>query len=432
MARLLAIDTCTVGLRNALLQNLRSTDEAILLPQANQSIESSEFKNICFRLDGNDTGLNPSVFAHDWFSGLSIVRIPEGDAHKIEKIIETPSEKKRMLELLTTSIKSESVDSSIQIGPSLDCDEFERDKEGENWDFGFDSSNSFVGVFSAQNPRPPENGTVGMLRAHKEFYIVCRAGGGVSASTFHARVLSALSKNVPLEAMFNSEGLHGPGPVALRRVATAGTRNRSRIIHKVSEILGLMGVSAVGDQAGRNLFRGAVPDVDVVINCLRKLDDVASNTWQYNASCVDGRSSKGLATLSNATDGLTLFLSQNNETKFTVKNETWASIPFSTERVVTTRDLSNKVLECYRSGEEHPDATWISNRFSWKNREFTSGQPNVEPFAFWGDHLPESFTKSFGRELGLSEFKAVHLHPELVCVAGVEPGKLRAIVSSLR
>ena len=431
MARLLAIDSCTVGLRNALLEALRDTDEAIILPHANQSVESGVFKNVCFHLSGTDTGLNPSVLSHDWFSGLSVVKVQTNDYHRVESILENAHTRKQILKTLADSIESEIVDSDLQVGPSLECDEFERDMPDTTWKFGFDATNSFVGLFSADNPRQPENGRPGMMRAHKEYYLVCRAGGGVAASMFHSRVLGALAKGLTLDQMFESESVHGPGPTAFRRVSNAGTRNRARILHKAAEIMGLADVPAVGDQAGRNLFRGAVADIDVTVNGIRKLEDKEKSTWQYCASCVDGSASKGLASLSNPSDGLTIFLSQSNDTKLTLKNETWGSIPFSTLRLFSTRDVCGTVLKHYKDGDPHPDGRWIDSRFSWKNRSFVPTQPNVEPFGLWGDHAPESFTKSFSRELGLSEFKAVKLRPELVCVAGVEPGKLRAIVKSL-
>ena len=431
MARLLAIDACTVGLRNALLQSLRDTDEAIILPHANQSVESGVFKNVCFHLAGTEKGLNPSVFAHDWFTGLSVVKIQANDRHRIEAILENVQMRKELLNKLAESIDSEIVDPDLQVGPSLECDEYERDVKDTSWNFGFDSTNSFVGLFSADNPRQPENGTHGMLRAHEEYFLVCRAGAGLAASQFHSRVLGGLSKGLTLDEMLEQETVHGPGPTAFRRVASAGTRNRARILNQAAEIMGLKDVSAVGDQAGRNLFRGAVADIDVTVNGIRKLEDKERSTWQYCSSCVDGSASKGLASLSNAADGLTIFLSQSNDTKLTLKNETWGSIPFSTLRLSSARDVCASVLQRYKSRDAHPDARWLEMRFAWKNRPFKASQPNVEPFGLWGDHAPESFTKSFLRELGLSEFKAVKLRPELVCIAGVEPGKLRAIVGAL-
>lgn len=432
MARLLAIDSCTVGLRNALLDSLRSTDEAILLPQASQSLESGVYKNICFHLDGTDTGISPAVFSHDWYSGLSVMRIRANDFESVERILEQPKLRKQMLQTLATEIKSEIVDIHLQVGPSLECDENERDVEETKWEFGFDTSHAFVGLFSADNPRQPENGNVGMMRAHKEYYLVCRAGAGVAASMFHSRMLNALAKGASLDQMFEGDTVHGPGPIALRRVASAGTRNRSRILYAAAQILGLSDIPEVGDQAGRNLFRGVVADIDVTVNGIRKLDEKSGKSvYQYCANCVDGSSSKGLAALSNPTDGLTIFLSQNNDAKLNLKNETWGSIPFSSLRVSSAKDTCAVVLNAYKSKERHPDLHWIQRRFSWNNRVFSSSQPNVEPFGLWGDHAPETFTQTFLRELGLSEYKAIRLRPELVCVAGAEPGKLRAIVKAL-
>jgi hypothetical protein len=76
----------------------------------------------------------------------------------------------------------------------------------------------------------------------------------------------------------------------------------------------------------------------------------------------------------------------------------------------------------------HFDSKWIQKRFGWKNRQFSATQTNVTPFSLWGSHETETFTKTFARELGISDLNAVRLRPELVCVAGVESGKLRALV----
>ena len=73
----------------------------------------------------------------------------------------------------------------------------------------------------------------------------------------------------------------------------------------------------MGDQASRNKYRGAVVDVDVVTNSLRRLDDATRSTWQACLG-VDGAASKGLAALSNAADGLVLFLSSTGEKRISL------------------------------------------------------------------------------------------------------------------
>ena len=422
MARLLTIDQCTVQLRNSLLATLRPEDEGLLLPQACQSIESGVFKNCTFRLAGDTPHVNPAVFSPDWFSGLSILQLKDEDAAAMDALMDNESERARLLEQLVAAIPSEIEDPSLQVGPSLDCDELERDIEGTDWKFGFDSSSSFVGLFSAEHSRVPEQGKPGTNRVHREYFLVCKAGSGVAASTFHARLIAAASKGATLDSIFSDVG--ALGSQALRRLANAGTRNRHRIILAAKEALGLKYVETVGDQASRNKYRGAVVEVDVVVNSIRRMEETSKSVWQY-CSGVDGAVSKGLAALSNAADGVVLFLHSSGDKRISLKNETWASMPFSTRRLASGRDM---VTTASSAKCVHFDSKWIQKRFGWKNRQFSATQTNVTPFSLWGSHETETFTKTFARELGISDLNAVRLRPELVCVAGVESGKLRALV----
>lgn len=427
MARLLTIDTCTVSLRNALLRSLRPEDEGLLLPQASQSVESGVFKNCTFRLSGESPSVNAAVFSPDWFTGVSLVQLKDRDSKYIESILEDEGKRKDLLSKLVDSIPSEVYDASLQVGPSLDCDEVERDVQNTSWQFGLDGPSSFVGIFSAEHSRSPEVGKLGISRVHQEYFLVCKAGAGVCASTFHARLLAEVGKGLSMDAIF-SDTSGSLGSQALRRLSSASIRNRHRTILAASEALGLQSVESIGDQASRNKYRGAVVDVDVVVNSLRKLDEGCRSTWQF-CSGVDGILSKGLMAVSNAADGLVLFLQSNGEKRISLKNETWASIPFSTPRLCSGRDM---VATIKQSGHTHCDEAWLRKRFAWKNRPFKSGrteQKDVLPFSLWGSHDGENFTKTFARELGISNLNIVRLRPEMVCVAGVESGKLRALVA---
>lgn len=416
-----------MGLRNALLSALRPEDEGLLLPQANQSIESGVFKNVVFRLSGDTPGVINAVFSHDWFSGLSAVLLTDADAARIEKVLEDNGKRAAALRRLVEAIPSEVADPALQVGPPLECDEFERDLEGCDWTAGFDSPSAFVGIFSAANSRAPETGARGVDRVHNEVFLVVKAGGGVAASTFHSRLLSALERpGATLDSVLGEGGT--VGAAALRRVASAGVRNRHRILHRAAEVLGVTGVASVGDQASRNRYRGVVADIDIVVNALRPMEDVQRPTWQYT-SAIDGALSKGLVSMSNAADGMLMFMS-GGERKIILKtNESWGSIPFSTQRLVAERQMVDKVVaaKCVNN-----DAEWLCKRFAWKNREFETGQVNAMPFAFHGSHDTESFSKSFTRELGLSAYNAVRLRPEIVAVAGVASGKLRALVMAAK
>ena len=62
MARLLALDECPVALRNHLIRSLRSLDEAVLLPQAQRGEESGVYKNVVFRLAGDEPNVPIDIF----------------------------------------------------------------------------------------------------------------------------------------------------------------------------------------------------------------------------------------------------------------------------------------------------------------------------------------------------------------------------------
>ena len=433
MARLLAVDDVPVALRNSMLRHLTSFDEAVLLPQATQSADSSAFKNVTFRLCATQT-VDPNLFPHDLFTGMSIVRISDAqDIKMLSDALADPSHRATLLKSLVNSTPSEMADENTTIGPLLDCGEDERDIETEevkdHWTAGFDSTSCFVGIFSAQNSRPPDVGTTGQSRVHDEFFLVCKAGGGRAASTFHSRLRSELMKGKTLESCLSEEGT--PGACALRRCASAGQRNRGQIMDCASRALGLQATATVGDQASRNRAKVVVPDVDVVVNTLRPLDNTKSRIYQLTC-CTDLSMSKGAAWLSNATEGVTLLLSSSGDTKVSVNNDTFASLPFATPRTSTNRNLASEVLKAHKTGIGHRDIDWIKRRFGWKNAEVPGASVDkIEPFCFYGSHLEETFASSFSRELGISTLKQIHLRPELVVCAGVDPGKLRGIVRAL-
>jgi len=425
MARLLTLDAVTVGLRNTLLNCLRDCDEGLLLPQASQSSESGLFKNILFRLSGDVPGVKSAVFSHDLFAGLSMVQIKEYDAEVLKRILDDSSARATMLATLAASIKSEAADPDLSIGPKLECDELERDLESDEWICGFDSPSSFCGIFKAGHSRVTEGGARGTARVHEELFLVCKAGAGVSASTLYARLQAALAKpGATLDSVLADGG--AVGATALRRLASAGSRNRQRIMFEVSKTLGIS-LNSVGDQASRNKYRCAVVDVDVIVNTLRKMEGAQRSTWQMTHA-VDGTLSRGVASLSNLSDGVVLFLN-GTQTKISLsKSEAWSSVPYSTIRLSTAktgveRALANKGVT--------KDIDWIRRRFAWTNRKHVEDQPDIAPFAFDGSHETESFVSSFLRELGLANFKVVRLRPELVSVSGVEAAKLRILVKGL-
>ena len=431
MARLLTLDSCPVHLRNPLLQSLRSCDEAVLLPQAFKSQENQSYKNVIFRLSGETPSLDASIFSPDWFSGVSLIRVAPSDIPGIEKMLACPTTKKNALKELKDAIVSEVSDANVVVGPPLQCDEDERDFENDKWICGFDSTSSFVGIFSADHSKVPENCSIGTNRVHKQYFLVCRAGAGASAATFHSRLLAACAKGDSLDNIL--ENSDSPGPQGVRRLSMSATRNRTRILLQAANLLKLDGVHSIPDHAARSVSeRIAVCDIDVSSNVIRKLETTdARSTWQYSTG-VDGVASKGLITMSNAGDGLVLFLTSSGEDRLSFKNEAWGCIPLATKRIISGKDMASNITEQYRRTAGHPDKEWIHERFTWKNRQFIEHQVTIEPFSLWGSHEPEKFVHSFSRELGLDTYQTVRLRPELVCCAGVDSGKLRAIVHALQ
>ena len=391
--------------------------------------------------------MSPSLFPRDLFTGLSMVKISASETKRLERQLNDPEARARMLEQMRDAVKSEMESSDVQTGPLLECDESDRDTA--EWICGLDGPSAFVGIYSAEHSRPPDQATVGLSRVHKEMFLVCRAGAGTSASTFHSRLLAGIRADTmaTLDSLLESES-KVPGPQGLRRLATASSRNRSRIIADVALAIKLA-IPTIGDAASRNKYRGAVLDVDVAVNTLRKLDgdECAQSTWQLTTG-VDACVSKGLVTLSNAAEGIVFFINKSGEHKTTLRNECWSSIPFVTQRLFTGRTISDVVTSAYKQQQQrhanssshspHIDSEWIRSRFTWKNREYEQGSivnaeraEEVEPFALWGSHTPEGFVQSFARELGLADLNAIKLRPEAVVIAGVESGKLRSILKSI-
>ncbi|MDA9633361.1 hypothetical protein N9S81_00315, partial [bacterium] len=346
MARLLAVDDVSVPLRNTLLKYLSPMDEAVLLPQATQSQDSASFKNVCFRLCATQE-TNSNIIPLDLFTGVSIARISSGeDVKLLQGAFEQKETRAALLQNLVDSISSEMNDDAVTIGPQLDCGEDERDLPTDNWTAGFDSPSAFVGIFSAQNSHPTEPGTTGQSRVYDEYYLVCKAGGGLAGSTFHSRLRAELAKGKTLDQCLDEGGI--PGACALRRVSTAGQRNRGRILAKASCALGLKNLSTVGDTPARNKEKIVVADVDVVVNSLKKLETSKTPTFQL-ACCTDLSLSKGACFLSNASDGLTLLLSSSGDMKPSVSNETFASLPFFSVRIKSSRDLAGDVVRAHKS-----------------------------------------------------------------------------------
>ena len=116
MARLLALDECPVSLRNHLIRSLRPLDEAVLLPQAQRGDESGVYKNVTFRLAGDEPNVPMDIFSQSWFTGVSAIRIdvnkPAGV--RLREILNDPKARAEALARLRDAIPTESADSSLK------------------------------------------------------------------------------------------------------------------------------------------------------------------------------------------------------------------------------------------------------------------------------------------------------------------------------
>jgi len=431
MAKLLAVEQCSTGMRNSLLGCLRLKDEAVLLPQCHRSLDSNTFKNIVFRLDGEEPDVPTEIFNPDWFAGISAVQLKPG---AIDKILENPEQRQHALRKMTESIVSEASDSSVVVGPSLEADELDRDQA--EWVAGLDGPASCVGIYIAEHSCSPDSLKTGINRVHREAFLVCKAGGGVAASTFHSRLVESLKKGVSLESALESGS--EPGPKGLRRVCQAASRNRGRILLQAAKALGIDHLmDSIGDSASMGKYRTAVVNFDIQCNTLRKIDGERTSIYQYTAA-TDALLSNGLATCSNVSDGMVFFFSSTGEVLKNLKNDAHSAIPFGSMRIKRTGDLMTEVSKAHTeavnsASHAHVDANWLGSRFAWKSKRFQNVKSvsNPEPLSLWGSHQSESFISKFSRELGLANAQVVRLRPELVVLPGIEMGKLRSLLKHL-
>ena len=431
MSRILGLEELSHTLRTQLSSVLRVADEAVVLPNASRSVESGAFKGVIMRLSGSETALDPEALGADLFTGLSIVPIPQHVGDKIAA--QTDAQRSIMLNALRKAIPSEMSDSELQVGPTLDGDECDRDTEP--WHAGFDGQTASVGLYAARQTRAPKDGVAGMTRAHQTYFLICRAGGGVCAQTFHARLTAALRAGKSLDHALETS--KEPGPQALRRVAAAARRNRARILALAARAMGF-DLDCISDTASHpgDGARGAIVAAEVVFNSLRKDVTSARSTWIYSAGAADAMLSSGLAASSNVAAGYTPFMSPNHELKLKFRNAaTHDCIPFVTPRVLKTRDVVMTAAAAHKEAtaksvsagtrEAHPDHAFVRRTFTWKSKQINA-TVDLEPAALWGSHAPEAFLANWGRELGLASYKATRLEPEAVCLAALEPAKLRA------
>lgn len=420
MARVLGLEEVSAGLKSALGSCLRVYDEAVVLPQAHRSSESGGFKNVAMKLSGTEPELSAEIFSPNWFSGVSAVAVPTEIA---EPLIKDPRKRAATLAKLVAAIPSEMEGAEIQVGPELDGDDADRDTA--TWEAGFDSPGCCVGLYSAQQSRSPDASVQGMHRIHNTYFLVCKAGGGAAAQTFHSRLTAALGQGQSLdEALKQGES---PGPQGLRRVSLAAQRNRARILEIAARSIGFYAVDTISDNAAPPSapYRMAVTTLNVHTNVIRENGE---GSWQYAAGCVDAASSQGLLSSSNPHEGFIVFTDSMAGYKINLRNPAYNCLPFSSMRMGTNRDsvmaAADKHKQAINAGEAaHPDSQWVRERFAWKAKALGV---DLEPPPLWGTYGSEEFITAWGRELGIATCRVMRLQPEIVSIAAVEPAKLRA------
>lgn len=423
MARIHALDQVDAGLKSALSGSLRVYDEVVCLPQAHRSVESGGFKGCAMKLNGVEGDLSPDLFSPNWWMGVSAVSVP---AEVAEPLLKDPRKRAAALGKLNQSIVSEMQGADVSVGPALDGDA--TDMDTSTWVAGFDSPGACCGLYSAQQSRPPEPGISGMHRIHNTYFLVCKAGGGLAAQTFHSRLMSALSKGKSLDECLKYG--NEPGPQALRRVSLAAQRNRARILDAAAKAIGFVNCDSIGDNAAPvgHPYRMAITVLNVHTNTLRDIESAGVSTWQYSAGCVDGATSQGLLSASNPQEGFLVFTDSNGGFKPNLRNPAHNCLPFASARLESNRDVVMKAADAHKKAilnqtTPHPDAEWLRERFAWKAKAMDI---DLEPPPLWGTYASEEFVTSWGRELGIATCRVMRLQPEVVAIAAVEPAKLRA------
>ena len=424
----MGLEETPVALKQILVNNLRANDEAVVLPQAHRSSESGGLKNVAIRFNGDDHGVAPDLFGPGWFTGLSIVAVP---AEMARPLVANAERCRAALHQLANVVASETASAEAQVGPELEADSNDRDVR--DWDAGFDGPGCCVGLYTAQQSLPPEPGMEGFHRAHESFFLVCKAGGGVAAQTFHTRFTTALANGASLEECFGEDG--SPGAQALRRVSMAAQRNRARILVAAAEAFGFDALDTISDNAAPegSYYRAAMPQVTVHTNAIRKMEGFQHATYQYSSGCVDASISQGLASCSCPCDGVVLVSSSNGDYRVNLRNDAYSCLPFASHRLTSNSHAVTRAAGAHKKSKQtkdtnettnaHPDHEWVRSHFAWKQGEFGI---DLEPPSLWGTYAPETFVSSWSRELGIAECRVTRLRPELVVVAGTEPPKLRA------
>lgn len=435
MARLVGVEDVSQDLSTRIASYTRDTDEAVALPAASMSNQSSLCKNVAFKLDGSTPGPASSLFSDQLFTGVSVIALDPKDVAGLR--LDDSRKRKAALVSLAAAIPSEFCDPDLTVGPNLDGDA--KDCDRAVWKHGFDAASSCVGLYSAVETACPlkDRKATGFARAHTSFFLVCRAGAGVAAAQFLSRLSTNLAQGCTLADCLSEGGT--PGAAALRRLSRAGERNRARILLSAAAALGLQ-VSSISDTAANDGSRGAICTVTCSANTLRPFDLAGQQIYLYASGCCDAAfATGGVVSSSSPCDGFVML--QDCDTNRARKgarvlsNEAHCCLPFGSRRLRKERDVLLELAQRSRDAangaddQAHPDEAWVSEHFCWRNAVVGEGNVDTDrmpPPCLWNSFDVDSFLQ-YSRELNVSNHTKTRLRPEIVCVAGMTPASVRLI-----
>lgn len=445
--------------RDLLVKHLRVSDEAYLLPGCYISQSTSAPRNVVLRIPSavTEKAVPYRLFSRDWAHGTSIVRLPDG---AVDGFIHDPDARAAIFERLRNSISSELKNLSVAIGPSLRASSNIDLPEDADWVCGFDSDSCCAGVYAALEDRPPSGKlrpiTPGTTRAHPAHYLVVKCGAGRAAEEFHSRLQDELRTGIGLTDALETISTEMTGSVdpqaVIKRLASVGRRNRSRVMVLLARALGIDAtIDTMLDLAAgvHSTHQTAILQTDTVTNILEVEANDASH-WLYFGGSVSPRHSQGIALCSNVADGFVLLeevsggvAQQRAETL--VRNQLFGSLPYGSEMLMTSEEAFATVTADHTAADAagtqaHPDAKWVRRHFAWQtplSHSATRKQPEydelvaeIEPPVLWGTHAPLALT-SWARQLECHELSPLRLRPDLVLLAGGEPACVRSATKSI-
>jgi len=398
------------------------------------------------------------LFSRDWAHGTSVIRLPDG---AIEGFVHDPAARNLALEKMRTSIASELKDLTVTIGPSIKAASNVDLEDDANWTCGFDSDSCCAGIYAALEDRPPlskrRSMMPGMTRAHPAHYMVVKCGAGRSAEEFHSHLQDKLRTGMGLTESLESistEMTGSPDPMSvLKRLASVGRRNRSRIMMILARALGIEAtIDSMLDLAAgpHGSQQAAILQTDTVTNMLELAPSDPSH-WLYFGGSVAPCHSQGIALCSNVADGFVLLEeakggASQQRVQTLVRNQFYGSLPYGSEMISSPEEAlaiasQDHAVVATTDAAAHPDSAWVRRHFAWQSPapRTTTAQANsaydnlvteLEPPVLWGTHAPLKLT-TWARQLECDDLSPLRLRPELVLLAGGEPASIRSAVKSI-